>query len=101
MFTVWLRCGKPDPGMSANGIPAGAVAMAAPCAVVSSVRAFVIGGWPASFGARDAVVGTRVSPEMELEGPDVPEMGGHGPPETGLTVGAARAGGRPEGAAPG
>lgn len=33
------------------------------------------------FKVLDAVVGMRVSAEMELEGLDVPEMGGHGYPE--------------------
>lgn len=35
----------------------------------------------AFFKVLDAVVGIRVSPELELEGLDVPEMGGHGYPE--------------------
>jgi Amt family ammonium transporter len=33
------------------------------------------------FKAYDVVFGMRVSPEIELEGLDVPEMGGHGYPE--------------------
>jgi Amt family ammonium transporter len=33
------------------------------------------------FKALDAVIGMRVSPEEELEGLDVPEMGTHGYPE--------------------
>jgi hypothetical protein len=33
------------------------------------------------FKACDAVLGLRVSPEVELEGLDVPEMGTHGYPE--------------------
>jgi Amt family ammonium transporter len=33
------------------------------------------------FKILDAVMGMRVSPEVELEGLDVPEMGGHGYPE--------------------
>ena len=33
------------------------------------------------FKVLDAVVGNRVAPEVELEGLDVPEMGGHGYPE--------------------
>jgi ammonium transporter, Amt family len=33
------------------------------------------------FKVLDAVIGMRVAPEVELEGLDVPEMGGHGYPE--------------------
>jgi Amt family ammonium transporter len=33
------------------------------------------------FKVCDAVMGIRVSPAVELEGLDVPEMGGHGYPE--------------------
>jgi Amt family ammonium transporter len=40
---MWIRFGKPDPSMSANGFLAGLVAITAPCAFVSSFWAFVIG----------------------------------------------------------
>jgi Amt family ammonium transporter len=168
MFYMWIRFGKPDPSMSANGFLAGLVAITAPCAFVSSFWAFVIGliagillcwavffventmkiddpvgaiavhgvngAWGVLsvglfsdgtygdglngvegtvrglfyggasqfvaqiigtvtcfvfifgiswvfFKAMDAVMGMRVSPEVELEGLDVPEMGTHGYPE--------------------
>jgi Amt family ammonium transporter len=162
---MWMKYGKPDPSMTANGMLAGLVAITAPCAFVSSFWAFWIGGvagvlvcvsaffiertlkiddpvgaisvhgtngawgvvslglfadgtygdgfngigggvrgllygdatqfvaqiigpvtnfvfifcaaW-AFFKVLDAVVGMRVSPEVELEGLDVPEMGSHG-----------------------
>jgi len=40
---MWVRFGKPDPSMAANGMLAGLVAITAPCAFVSSFWAFVIG----------------------------------------------------------
>jgi Amt family ammonium transporter len=43
MCYMWIRFGKPDPSMSANGFLAGLVAITAPCAFVSSFWAFVIG----------------------------------------------------------
>jgi Amt family ammonium transporter len=43
--------------------------------------AFIFGASWLFFKALDALVGMRVSPEVELEGLDVPEMGGHGYPE--------------------
>jgi Amt family ammonium transporter len=168
MLYMWIKFGKPDPSMSANGFLAGLVAITAPCAFVSSFWAFVIGliagvilcwavffventlkvddpvgaiavhgvngawgvlslglfadgtygdgfnnvegtvrglfyggasqfvaqiiGTATCFGfifgiswvffkAMDLVMGMRVSPEVELEGLDVPEMGVHGYPE--------------------
>jgi Amt family ammonium transporter len=44
MFYVWLRYGKPDPGLLVNGMLAGLVAITAPCAFVTSVSAVIIGG---------------------------------------------------------
>lgn len=168
MAYMWIRFGKPDPSMTANGFLAGLVAITAPCAFVSSFWAFVIGliaglllcwavffienrlkvddpvgaiavhgvngAWGvvalglfadgtygdglngvegtvrglfygggtqfiaqiigtatcfvfvfaisyAFFKIMDMVMGIRVSPEVELEGLDVPEMGVHGYPE--------------------
>ena len=168
MIYMWLRYGKPDPSMSANGLLAGLVAITAPCAFVNPTAAFLIGavagvlvclsvwfvewklkvddpvgavsvhgtcgawgclslglfadgtygdGWGgvtgtvtglfygnvsqfvvqcigvatcfvfifgvsyAFFKLTDAVMGLRVSPEEELDGLDVPEMGVHGYPE--------------------
>jgi ammonium transporter, Amt family len=43
MVYVWLRFGKPDPGMMVNGMLAGLVAITAPCAFVTSVSAVLIG----------------------------------------------------------
>ena len=40
---VWLRFGKPDPGMMVNGMLAGLVAITAPCAFVTSASAVLIG----------------------------------------------------------
>ena len=165
MVYMWLRYGKPDPSMMANGMLAGLVAITAPCAFVNSIFAVIIGlvagvlvvwsvffvertlkvddpvgavsvhgtcgawgvlslglfadgsygdGWngvqgtvrgllygaPSQFIAEaigvitnfvvifglcyvffkilDAVMGMRVSPEVEMQGLDVPEMGAEG-----------------------
>jgi ammonium transporter, Amt family len=165
MVYMWLRYGKPDPSMMANGMLAGLVAITAPCAFVNSIFAVIIGlvagvlvvwsvffvertlkvddpvgavsvhgtcgawgvlslglfadgtygdGWngvqgtvrgllygaPSQFVAEaigvitnfvvvfglcyvffkilDAVMGMRVSPEVEMQGLDVPEMGAEG-----------------------
>jgi len=43
MLYMWLKYGKPDLTMSANGLLAGLVAITAPCAFVNSVAAVVIG----------------------------------------------------------
>jgi Amt family ammonium transporter len=43
MFFMWIRHGKPDPSMTANGALAGLVAITAPCAFVNGVGAFIIG----------------------------------------------------------
>ncbi|ALB47288.1 MULTISPECIES: ammonium transporter [Clostridium] len=44
MFYMWVKYGKPDPSMTANGALAGLVAITAPCAFVSAPCAFFIGG---------------------------------------------------------
>ena len=43
MLYMWMRYGKPDISMSANGLLAGLVAITAPCAFVNSVSAVIIG----------------------------------------------------------
>jgi len=44
MMAMWLKYGKPDLTMSANGLLAGLVAISAPCAFVNSPCAVLIGG---------------------------------------------------------
>lgn len=43
MFLMWIKYGKPDPSMTANGALAGLVAITAPCAFVNAISAFIIG----------------------------------------------------------
>jgi ammonium transporter, Amt family len=43
MVYMWVRYGKPDISMIANGLLAGLVAITAPCAFVNSVTAVIIG----------------------------------------------------------
>jgi len=43
MFYMWIKYGKPDPSMTANGALAGLVAITAPCAYVNGISAFIIG----------------------------------------------------------
>lgn len=42
MFYMWIKYGKPDPSMTANGALAGLVAITAPCAFVNGISAFII-----------------------------------------------------------
>ena len=44
MLYMWLKYGKPDPSMVANGTLAGLVAITAPCAFVTAPSAVLIGG---------------------------------------------------------
>lgn len=43
MCVTWRKFGKPDPGMTANGLLAGLVAITAPCAFVAPWGAVIIG----------------------------------------------------------
>ena len=43
MFFLWIKYGKPDPSMTANGTLAGLVAITAPCAYVNGISAAIIG----------------------------------------------------------
>jgi Amt family ammonium transporter len=43
MFFAWLTLGKPDYGLTLNGVLSGLVAITAPCAVVSPLSAVIIG----------------------------------------------------------
>ena len=43
MGYMWIKFGKPDPSMTANGALAGLVAITAPCAFVNGISAFIIG----------------------------------------------------------
>jgi len=48
MIIAWIRIGKPDPSLSANGMLAGLVAITAPCAFVDAWAAVLLGaiaGW--------------------------------------------------------
>ena len=43
MFYMWIKYGKPDPSMTANGALAGLVAITSPCAYVNAFSASIIG----------------------------------------------------------
>lgn len=43
MFTSWIKFGKPEVGMSLNGVLAGLVAITSPCATVTPMSAILIG----------------------------------------------------------
>jgi Amt family ammonium transporter len=43
MLYMWLKYKKPDPGMIANGMLAGLVAITAPCAFVNATSSIIIG----------------------------------------------------------
>ena len=47
----------------------------------TTISIFIFGASWAFFKVYDVVFGMRVSPEVEMEGLDVPEMGVHGYPE--------------------
>ena len=43
MMITWMKTGKPDPSLTANGLLAGLVAITAPCGSVTNWAAIVIG----------------------------------------------------------
>lgn len=43
MLITWMKTGKPDPSLTANGLLAGLVAITAPCGSVSNTGALIIG----------------------------------------------------------
>lgn len=43
MAYMWIKFGKPDPSMTANGALAGLVAITAPCAFVNAISSLIIG----------------------------------------------------------
>lgn len=43
MIITWMKTGKPDPSLTANGLLAGLVAITAPCGSVSNTAAIIIG----------------------------------------------------------
>lgn len=107
MFYMWIKYGKPDPSMTANGALAGLVAITAPSAFfigavagllvcisvvfvanklklddpVGAISVHAVNGiWGLGVSyvflkLLDKVWGIRVSPEAELNGLDVHEMG--------------------------
>jgi len=69
MFTAWFwkgAWGKPDPGMSANGMLAGLVAITAPSGFVAPWAAFVIG---AVAGVLVVVVYRFVDTKLKIDDP--------------------------------
>src|SRR2546422_5856632 len=50
MLYMWIKYGKPDPSMLANGTLAGLVAITAPCAFVTAPSAVLIGGGGGGLG---------------------------------------------------
>ena len=44
LLYMWMRFGKPDVSMAANGLLAGLVAITAPCAFVTPIASVIIGG---------------------------------------------------------
>src|SRR5450432_3210091 len=66
MLFVWVKFGKPDPGMMANGMLAGLVAITAPCAFVSATGAIVIG---AVAGLLVVLVYNFVDKKLKIDDP--------------------------------
>ena len=66
MLYVWVKYGKPDPGMLANGMLAGLVAITAPCAFVNATGAVFIG---AVAGVLVVVVYNFVDKKLKIDDP--------------------------------
>ncbi len=66
MLYVWIKFGKPDPGMLANGMLAGLVAITAPCAFVNATGAIIIG---AVAGVLVVVVYNFVDRKLKVDDP--------------------------------
>ncbi|HVS96109.1 MAG TPA: ammonium transporter [Puia sp.] len=66
MVYVWAKYGKPDPGMLANGMLAGLVAITAPCAFVTATSAIVIG---AVSGVLVVVVYNFLDSKLKIDDP--------------------------------
>ncbi|MCL6524447.1 MAG: ammonium transporter [Thermoflavifilum sp.] len=66
MLYTWSTSGKPDPGMMANGMLAGLVAITAPCAFVNSTSAVIIG---AIAGVLVVVVANFVDRKLKIDDP--------------------------------
>jgi ammonium transporter, Amt family len=66
MMYVWVKYGKPDPGMMANGMLAGLVAITAPCAFVNATGAIIIG---AVAGVLVVLVYNFVDKKLKIDDP--------------------------------
>jgi ammonium transporter, Amt family len=66
MLFVWVKFGKPDPGMMANGMLAGLVAITAPCAFVNATGAIIIG---AVAGLLVVLVYNFVDKKLKIDDP--------------------------------
>ncbi|HEV9038030.1 MAG TPA: ammonium transporter [Puia sp.] len=66
MVYVWTKYGKPDPGMLANGMLAGLVAITAPCAFVNATSAIIIG---AISGILVVVVYNFLDSKLKIDDP--------------------------------
>jgi ammonia channel protein AmtB len=66
MVYVWAKYGKPDPGMLANGMLAGLVAITAPCAFVTATSAIIIG---AVSGVLVVVVYNFLDSKLKIDDP--------------------------------
>jgi ammonium transporter, Amt family len=66
MLYVWAKWGKPDPGMLANGMLAGLVAITAPCAFVNAGAAILIG---AIAGVLVVVAAVFIDRKLKIDDP--------------------------------